>query len=222
MTETTERMLDHDADGIRELDNDLPRWWVWLFIITIAWAVLYFLYYHVFGIGYLSRDEYLRELDPGYVRVQTRDDRFLGVLPRYHSVYFAPERDLLAGAPARPKAAAFVEMSREKDTAQYVALTDPSAIASGQGLYQAKCASCHGRFGEGGIGPNLTDDYWLHGAGITNVYKTIKYGVPAKGMLAWWMDLQPEQLQQVASYVMTLHGSNPPNAKGPQGDLVTP
>lgn len=219
MADTSERLLDHDADGIRELDNDLPRWWVWLFYITIAWSVLYLLYYHVFSIGYLSADEYRREIDPAYVRVPTRDVKLLGFLPSYHSVFYAPERDLRPEKSGKPRAV-YVEMSRDTDTATYVASAEESDLAAGKGIYIAKCAACHGRLGEGGVGPNLTDDYWLHGTGMTNIYKTVKYGVPAKGMLAWWMELQPAQIHQVASYVATLHGTNPPNPKSPQGELA--
>ena len=215
-------MLDHEYDGIHELDNDLPRWWLWLFILTVIWGVLYFAYFHVLSVGYLSGDEYKQEMNPNYTRAVSRQHRLLGILPEYRSPFYDPVRDhLVAGPQVRP-AVAYVEQTRESDTSTYVALTDEAALKAGMTVFQTKCATCHGKLGEGGIGPNLTDDYWLHGAGISNIYKTVKYGVPAKGMLSWRLELQPLQIQQVASFVMTMHGTNPPNAKAPQGEMVKP
>lgn len=219
MSDTQDRLLDHDYDGIRELDNDLPRWWVWLFYITIVWGVLYMFYYHVFGVGYSSADEYRAEVDPNYVRIESKEARLLGVLPVYRSPWYDPARDLERVAD-KPKAAAYVEETRESDTATYVALTDLAVLTAGKATYDRLCFTCHGKFGEGGIGPNLTDDYWLHGASMSDVVKTIKYGVPAKGMVPWRFELKPDQILEVASYVMTLHGTNPPNPKSPQGELV--
>ena len=221
MSESQDRLLDHDYDGIQEFDNDLPQWWLWLFYLTIAYGVLYFAYYHVAGIGYLSADEYRRELDPDYVRAQSRQAKVLGVLPEYHAPYVDPLRDLaMTGRVEKKKLSAYREETRESDTTTYIALTDPAAIESGKSAFLVKCTPCHGKFGEGNIGPNLTDDYWIHGAGMTNVTKTIKYGYPAKGMLAWRGELTPDQILQVASYVLSLKGTNPPNPKAPQGDLV--
>lgn len=220
MNDTLEKLLDHEYDGIRELDNDLPRWWVWLFYITIAWGVLYMLYYHVFAIGYSSDDQYRMEVDPNFVRVESKEARLLGVFPDYRSPWFDPARDQAyrSGAPA--VVAVYKEESRESDTLTYVALTDPTELQAGNEIFQRLCFTCHGKMGEGGIGPNLTDDYWLHGAGMANVVKTVKYGVPAKGMVAWRFELNPQQILQVSSYVLTLHGTNPPNGKAPQGELV--
>ncbi|PWB74129.1 hypothetical protein C3F09_04365 [candidate division GN15 bacterium] len=120
----------------------------------------------------------------------------------------------------KPVRVAFREETRENDTSTYVALLDRSDLDTGKAVFLKNCATCHGQFAEGKIGPNLTDDYWLHGAGMTNVVKTIKYGYPTKGMLAWRGELRPQQILQVASYVLSLHGSNPPNPKPPQGELV--
>lgn len=97
-------------------------------------------------------------------------------------------------------------------------LTDAGALASGKEIYVKNCASCHGNAGEGLVGPNLTDEYWIHGGGIKNVFKTIKYGVPAKGMISWENQLGPKKMQEVASYILSLKGTNPPNAKGPEGE----
>jgi cytochrome c oxidase cbb3-type subunit 3 len=221
MSEPTDKLMHHNYDGIQEFDNDLPRWWLWLFYLTIIWGVLYFVYYHVVNIGYLSADEYRLELDPEYVRAESRHEKLFGVLPSYHSPLYDPQRDqTLAGRVQKRSLAGFREETRESDTTTYVALTEPTDLVAGRSIYDTKCASCHNTLGQGNIGPNLTDDYWLHGAGMTNTTKTIKYGFPAKGMLAWRGELTPQQILQVASYVMTLHGTNPPNPKPPQGDLV--
>lgn len=96
-------------------------------------------------------------------------------------------------------------------------LTNPADIAAGQKIFISNCAPCHGPQGQGVVGPNLTDDYWLHGGKLSEVFKTIKYGVADKGMKSWQDDFSPKQLAQVACYIKTLHGTNPPNAKEPQG-----
>jgi cytochrome c oxidase cbb3-type subunit 3 len=100
-------------------------------------------------------------------------------------------------------------------------LTDAGAIASGKALFEANCIACHGNAAEGkpALGPNLTDAHWIHGGGIKNVFKTIKYGVKEKGMIDWKSQLKPPELQAVASYVLSLQGSNPANAQPPQGEL---
>jgi len=97
---------------------------------------------------------------------------------------------------------------------------DASMMNSGKKIFQTKCATCHGMFGEGGIGPNLTDEYWLHGAQLMNIYATVRDGVTAKGMLSWERQLRPAELMAVSAYVSTLLGSNPPNPKDPQGQLT--
>ena len=83
MAEYKDKLLDHDFDGIKEMDNDLPRWWLYLFYFTIAWAFIYMVYFHMFDIGYLQEDEYLAEMNPGYVRVSEADTKVLGILPEY-------------------------------------------------------------------------------------------------------------------------------------------
>jgi cytochrome c oxidase cbb3-type subunit 3 len=96
-------------------------------------------------------------------------------------------------------------------------LTDQASLFSGSEIFKKNCVACHGTKAEGLVGPNLTDDYWLHGGGIKNIFRTITNGVPDKGMLSWKTQLKPKEIQEVASYVISLHGSNPPNAKAPQG-----
>ncbi len=93
-------------------------------------------------------------------------------------------------------------------------------IQKGKEIFTASCAACHGKLGEGGVGPNLTDEYWLHGGDIKNIFKVVKYGVPEKGMIPWQDKLNPKQIQAVSSYILTLQGTNPPNAKEPQGEKI--
>ena len=223
MSEIDEKdlLLDHEYDGITELDNDLPRWWLYLFYISVVYGVLYFAYYHVFDIGYLQTDEYHQEMNPNYVRVTEADSKLLGLLDSYHS----PNHKL--GGDATPRlnvisggSEIYVEETAASDTATYIALTDQVELGKGKELYIKNCVQCHGVAGEGGIGPNLTDNYWIHGGLTSNLVKSVKYGYPAKGMTSWRAFLKTEQILQVSSYVKTLRGSNPGNPKAPQGDLV--
>lgn len=98
--------------------------------------------------------------------------------------------------------------------------TDPGVIAAGQAIYVQHCAVCHGNAGEGSIGPNLTDEYWIHGGELKDVFKTVKYGVLDKGMVPWEQSLTPAQIAEVSNYILTLRGTNPPNPKEPQGEKV--
>lgn len=177
--------LDHDYDGIHELDNNLPPWWKMLFYGSIIWSIGYLFYYHVSGEGVLQAEEYAMEME------QAEREQL----------------DRLANAP---------DLVNEENVE---VLTDASDIDKGKQLYTINCVACHGAFGEGGVGPNFADEYWLHGGGVANIFKTIKYGVPEKGMISWQQQLKPTQMQQVASYILTLKGTNPPNAKEPQGEI---
>lgn len=178
-----EVMTDHDYDGIKELDNNLPPWWVYGFYFTIIFSVIYLLDYHVFRTSPLPAQEYQEQLAEAELSKKER----------------------------------LKEVGASIDETNVTYLTDAGAIASGMEIYKGNCANCHGVAGEGGVGPNLTDAYWLHGGGIQNVFKTIKYGVPAKGMIAWQTQLKPEAMQKVSSFVLSLQGTNPANAKAPQG-----
>jgi cytochrome c oxidase cbb3-type subunit III len=100
-----------------------------------------------------------------------------------------------------------------------VALTDANDLSAGKGTFIEKCAACHGQKGEGGVGPNMTDDYWLHGGDIKSVFSVVKYGVLEKGMISWKEQLSPKEMQEVSSYILTMKGTNPPNPKAPQGEL---
>ncbi len=182
-------MFHHDYDGIRELDNVLPPWWVALFYVTIAFSAVYLVYYHVSGAGMTSTEAYEADMKKADESVKA---------------YLATRADLV-------------------DETTVEMLQDPSQIALGESIFQSKCTPCHGTKGEGNaVGPNLADEYWIHGGGISNVFKTIKYGVPEKGMISWQSQLPAADMQRVASFILSLQGSNPPNAKEPQGDLWKP
>src|SRR5690606_6830027 len=94
---------------------------------------------------------------------------------------------------------------------------DAADIAEGKKIYTSSCVACHKADGGGMVGPNLTDDHWLHGGDIKSIFKTIKYGINA--MPQWQTSYSNKQIAQVASYVMSLHGTNPPGAKAPEGRL---
>lgn len=178
--------LHHDYDGIRELDNSLPPWWVNMFIVTIIWSAIYMFYYHFGGSGPSSSEEYKMDMEN------------------------AKKEIAIASSTS-------TNMVDENSVAM---LTDAAMIAQGETIFNSNCAACHGTALEGNaIGPNLTDQYWLHGGGIKNVFKTIKVGVPDKGMVAWEKALRASDIQKVASFILSKQGTNPPNAKAPQGDI---
>jgi len=98
-------------------------------------------------------------------------------------------------------------------------LSEPSELEAGKAIFEANCIACHASDGGGIVGPNLTDKYWIHGGGIKNVFKVIKYGVVEKGMIAWQTQLNPNQMQEVASYVLSLQGTTPAAPKQPEGEI---
>jgi cytochrome c oxidase cbb3-type subunit 3 len=114
------------------------------------------------------------------------------------------------------------KQANKVDENSVAALTDAGSIEAGKTTFITSCAACHGNNAEGNVGPNLTDEFWLHGGNVHDVFKTVKYGVPAKGMIAWEAQLNPVKMQQVVSYVLSLQGSAPVNAKAPQGDRYVP
>jgi cytochrome c oxidase cbb3-type subunit 3 len=180
------KLMDHEADGIKELDNLLPRWWVWLFNFTIAFSVVYLLYYHVFHAGDLQAAEYTKEWQRGEAIKSASIAKF------------------------------------EANIATLTPLKDGAVLGNGQRLFINYCAPCHRPDGGGLVGPNLCDDYWIHGSNYVDNVKTIINGVPAKGMLSWRGVLNPDQIQSVASYVYTLRGSNPKNPKPAENTVQAP
>jgi cytochrome c oxidase cbb3-type subunit 3 len=183
MAEEKELLIAHDYDGIQELDNPIPAWFMYLFYATIIFAAGYLLTYHVFKVAPLQYDEYKIEMAQADIAKK---------------VYLS-------------KAANRVDENTVKLT------KDPAVIASGQAIFKTTCVACHGEHAQGNVGPNLTDDYWLHGGKINDLFKTIKYGVLSKGMPTWEKQLSPKQISDVANYVKSLHGTHPAGAKEPQG-----
>jgi cytochrome c oxidase cbb3-type subunit 3 len=124
---------------------------------------------------------------------------------------------------AEQEKAAFAATQVNKiDEENLEASTDPQDLAIGKTIFSTNCVACHLANGEGSVGPNLTDEFWIHGGGIKNVYNTVKNGVPEKGMIAWSAQLKPSDIYKVSSYILTLQGTNPPNAKAPQGVKYVP
>lgn len=183
--------LDHNYDGIKELDNHLPPWWKWLFYGTIAWSVVYLVMYHITDSAPLQTQEYDNEV----------------------AVAESAKQKFLASQPT-----AVIDES----TLTYSA--DPTILENGKKVFITNtCNSCHRADGGGNaIGPNLTDDYWIHGGDIKKIFATVKNGVVEKGMPAWGRVMKPSDVRDVAFYIMSLRGSNPPDAKAPQGQLEKP
>jgi cytochrome c oxidase cbb3-type subunit 3 len=184
-------LLDHEADGIRELDNKLPRWWVWLFNLTILFAAIYLVFYHVLARGELARKgqmitEYDAEMKKGQALKTAAMAKF--------------EADI-----------ATLEPSKEE-----------AALARGKESFKKYCSPCHREDAGGLVGPNLTDDYWIHGPQFADNLKTIWNGVTDKGMLAWKdQGMKPADVIEVASYIYTLRGTKPPNPKPPENQQTT-
>ncbi|MCG8474952.1 MAG: c-type cytochrome [Cytophagales bacterium] len=174
-------MLDHNYDGIKELDNHLPPWWTGLFYVTIAFAVFYIATYTIMEIFPTQEQEYNMAMDKAKAEMEARN-------------------------------------TIDENTVEFS--DDAAVLASGEEIYIANCKACHGAAGEGTIGPNLTDKYWIHGGSIKEIFKTIKVGVPAKGMIPWQTKLSPNQMRDVASFILTMQGTNPANGKAPEGTLV--
>ncbi|PWH86339.1 c-type cytochrome [Brumimicrobium oceani] len=178
--------LGHDYDGIRELDNPMPPWWVALFYVTIAFSVVYVFHYHILGTGDLQQAEYDKSVEQAKIEI-----------------------------------AAYREANAMNiDETNAILMEEASDLMAGQAIYENNCAVCHQPDGQGEIGPNLTDDYWIYGGDIKDVYKVLKYGAP-KGMPAHESILNPIQIQQVASFVLHFDEVTPENGgKEPEGDLV--
>lgn len=180
-------MLDHDYDGIKELDNVLPPWWVYLFYGTIIFSVIYLVRFHVVG-DYTQTEEFNKEIELAEL-----------------------EKSKLPKDPAD-------EVSYET----VVAVTDASSLAKGKEIFTNACAACHKADGGGLVGPNLTDKHWINGGGIKNVFKLISEGSKNNpSMVAWKANLSSKDIQSVASYILTLEGSNPPGAKAAEGEIWT-
>jgi len=175
----------HDYDGIQELNNPLPKWWLATFYGTIVFALIYWGYFELFGGS--SQDE---RLAAAMQNIEAR------------------------------KAAAVVEYD-DSNIDLDALLADAGSLATGKDQYDAVCTACHGPLGEGLIGPNLTDKYWIHGVGdVQHILDSFRVGYPEKGMPPWGHVIPREKHALLAAYVISLRGTSPPNPKEPQGELV--
>jgi cytochrome c oxidase cbb3-type subunit 3 len=178
-------LLDHDYDGIKELDNNLPPWWVYLFYASIVFGIVYMVRFEVLG-----ADNQEMELKKEVAQAKIDIAEYMKTAP---------------------------DMMDEKTV---TLLTDPADLAAGKEIYTTNCAACHRADAGGQIGPNLTDDKWILGGGIKNVFHTlVNGGRDGKGMISWKGTLKPKEMQKVASYILSLRGSNPPDAKAAEGEV---
>lgn len=184
--ELDEKLMDHEYDGIHELDNTLPPWWLYMFYGTIIFAIVYMV--NFFGMGsFMQQDELKAEKEQAELAIAKYKEKY----------------------------------GKNIDETNAVLMTDDNALADGADIYSKNCVACHAANGGGGVGPNFTDNYWLHGNTINDLFKTIKYGVPEKGMIPWESQLNPEQIQNVASYILTeFKGKNVEGGKEPQGEEI--
>jgi len=183
--EEGEIVLDHNYDGIKELDNKLPPWWLYGFYITIVFGVIYLARYHVFD-GVSTSEEFEIEMEEARLAVEE---------------YKKTAKDLV-------------------DVNTVELLTETSDLAAGKVIFEGKCAVCHKNDGGGGIGPNLTDEYWILGGGIKNVFQTISEGGrDGKGMVSWKSELSPAEMAQVGSYILSMQGTTPAEPKAPEGEI---
>ncbi|HTG65085.1 MAG TPA: cbb3-type cytochrome c oxidase N-terminal domain-containing protein [Flavobacterium sp.] len=179
-------LLNHDYDGIKELDNNLPPWWVYSFYACIVFAGIYLVRFEILG-----ADNQEMELKKELAQAKIEVDEYMKNAP-----------DLM-------------------DEKTVTLLTDPAALAQGKEIFANNCAACHRADAGGQIGPNLTDDYWILGGGIKNVFHTITNGGrDGKGMVSWKTNgMKPKDIQKVASYVLSLRGSNPKDPKAADGEI---
>lgn len=178
-----EIIMDHEYDGIRELDNNLPPWWKYGFYLCIVWAVIYFTHYHVLELGALSAEEYKQEMLEADLALKERKAKG-GLTIDAHNVSYQ---------------------------------NDPVSLARGESLFQANCRTCHGVNAQGDIGPNLTDAYWVYGGDIGSRFNLVLHG---KGTMPKWEGrLSGKDIQNILSYLKSIEGSNPPNAKEAEGEL---
>lgn len=170
-------LMVHEYDGIRELDNNLPPWWVWGFYATIVFSIVYLFNYHILGTSDLQTEEYNKEV----AQAKKEVDAYLS------------------------------KMAMNVDETNATLMTEEKDLSAGKALFETNCIACHSAKGEGSIGPNLTDNFWIYGPDVKDLYKTIKIGTP-NGMPEHASKMNPIQLQQVSSFVLSL-----PFTKGPKG-----
>ena len=176
--------LVHEYDGIIELDNQLPRWWLFTLFGAVVFAAGYWLYFHSYQRADLPMAAYEKE----------------------KAAQLAAEAEQL-------KLAGEVTPELLTKLSQ-----DPATVEQGKAVFAEICVTCHAEGGRGNIGPNLTDDRWIHGGSVEQVFQSIAKVWPAKGMPPWGRALRPDELAALVSYVRSLQGSTPPNPRAPEGD----
>lgn len=177
--------LDHDYDGIKELDNSLPPWWIYGFYFTILFAGVYLYRYHVSKSAPLQVEELAVE------KIQAEREKLAYMATQANNV--------------------------DETSIAYNPTTE--LLTEGKAIFVKNCVSCHGPEAQGAsIGPNLTDEYWIHKGGIKDIFKTIKNGVQEKGMIPWGQQLSNAQIAAAATFIKSLKDSHPTNPKAPQGD----
>ncbi len=179
-TLTNERLMkDHEYDGIRELDNAPPSWFNLLFLVTIAFSIIYLYILFVFKpAGLIQEKEFAREM--------------------------------AQAAAMRPEA----------EVMEVFLLTDNQSLVNGRQIYNNVCAVCHLVDGGGLVGPNLTDNYWVHGNTIEDLYRVVTEGIIEKGMIPYRDQLSPRQRIEVSSFILErLVGTTPAKPKEPEGEL---
>lgn len=185
--EEHEIVLDHNYDGIKELDNSLPPWWVYMFYATIIFGVVYLIRFHV-----LDGDTQAMEYEKAVAEARAEVEKYKATAPNVF------------------------------DIENVTLLTAEADLKRGKAVFNLNCASCHLADGGGQIGPNLTDEFWILGGGIKNVFNTVyNGGRDGKGMIAWNKTLKPEDIAKVASYVISLQGTTPAVAKAAEGEKYT-
>jgi cytochrome c oxidase cbb3-type subunit 3 len=184
-----DELLDSNYDGIEEYDNDLPRWWLWLFYITILICPVYIWYWH-FGPGLLPHAQLEEDMQE------------------------------LADIRARFASAAQAAQGATDEQSLLAFISNQDNIAAGAKLYAEKCLPCHGAKGEGLIGPNLTDNHWIHGGSALDIQRVIREGVPAKGMIAWKEMMPADQINQTVAFLWSIRDTNIPG-KAPEGSPVS-
>ena len=186
MEQEEDVMLEHDYDVIKELDNVLPPWWVYLFYGCVIFAIVYFIRFQIYG-DYTQAEEFEAEMAQADIEIKE---------------YLKTAPDMM-----------------DKETVTL--LTDAGALNEGKALYTSNCVACHRADAGGAIGPNLTDEYWILGGGIKNVFNTLmEGGRSGKGMISWKDQLKPAEMQKVASYVLSLQGTNPKDPKPTEPEAV--
>jgi cytochrome c oxidase cbb3-type subunit III len=179
--------LQHNYDGIRELDNNIPQWWKVAFYSTILFGAVYFYKF------------FIADTFPSQYTELANENKT-----------------------AEVQKIAYLKDAANNVDENTVKMADAEGLKDGAAIFTKNCIACHGDKGQGNtVGPNLTDQYWIHKGSLKDIFYTVKYGWTEKGMKSWKTDLSPVQIANVASFIYSLKGTNPVGAKEPQGEVYT-